>query len=591
MAAAVLALVYLAILAALPKGVFWHPDEGGKFLQMASTSWDGGIHTHLRYGAASRDPELRYYPTRCAGSKVYPDVHDGTLQFQWPFWFPLATQPFYAAWGTTGLYVIPLLCGWLTALLSATWVRPYSRLLAASTILLVGLATPMAYYGFVFLEHTFATLLCMLGLWALCRRTRRWAATAVGFTALLAAAALRIEMMVFVVAVGTGWLVTRMSASSARTPTAATRAATWLYRRETWFLALAVVALTTVTLTFLTPRHWAALRELPEMLASTAHKRGFLFESLRQILINARGVGAAQVTVGAETLALVSLFACLLAPFVAGRRWEGWLLLIALALLIEVSFVITLLSYAYAARQGLFAVAPFLAIALYALPPAWHGKDPALRCLAVTGLVYFAGFLALLFTTRVGYSGDYLIGLEGAARYVLVFYPVWVPLSVIALHFYRASDRPPLVRSGVTLLILMAVGLSVTYQARGILALNTNRQVFARWSEALPTNQPLVTSEWWLGAAMARHFIQHEMYCVKPGAGLAEWVAFAQAHGIERFTFAVRRGIEPPASVAIGLPLVVESDGQIEGLQMTQLRVQPPDDPRRTFQLDGSASR
>jgi hypothetical protein len=120
----------------------------------------------------------------------------------------------------------------------------------------------------------------------------------------------------------------------------------------------------------------------------------------------------------------------------------------------------------------------------------------------------------------------------------------------------------------------MAIGLAVTYQARGILALNSNRQVFARWSQALPGNQPLVTSEWWLAAAMAPHFIRHEMYCVRPG-GLAEWVAFAQSHGIERFTFAVRRGVEPPANVANGLPLTVESDDQIEGLQMTQLRVNP----------------
>lgn len=575
-AGVVLAVIYLSVLWVLPKGVFWHPDEGGKFIQMVSVGWDNGVRTRIRYGAEARDPELRFYPSRCAGNRVYPGIDTGKLQFQWPVWFPLATQPFYEHWGVAGLYAIPLLCGWLTALLSATWVRPYSRPLAALTVLLVGMATPVAYYSFAFLEHTSATFLALLGLWALCRQSRRGLATACGFLALIAAAALRIEMTVFAMAAASGWLVAVVRSTSP-TPVSPARAARgWLYRHETWVLAAAVAALIGVMLFLLTPRHWAALRELPHLLASTNHKREFVLDSLRYIFINARGVGATQVTPGAERIALVGLFVCLIAPFLGARRWESPLLLVALALLVELSFVITLLSQAYVARQGLFTVAPFLAVALYAVPYAWQRRDQALLCLAITGLAYLVGIFALLFTTRIGYSGDYLMGLEGPARYVLIFYPVWTALCAVALLVHRSSARPPLVRSGFTLLVIVAIAMAVTYQARGIISLDRNRQIFARWAAALPATKPLVTSEWWLAAALAPYFIEHEMYCVQSISHLGEWVAFAQAHGITQFTFAVRRGVEPPANIANGLPVVVESDTLVDGLQLTDLRLTAP---------------
>jgi hypothetical protein len=570
--------LYAAVLWLLPKGVFPHPDEGGKFIQMESVGWDGGLRTNLRYGAAGRDTDLRFYPTRCGGNRVYPEVAAGELQFQWPVWFPLTTKPLYEHWGVTGLYVIPLLAGWLTALLTATWVRPYSPPLAAVTIVIVGVATPVAYYSFTFLEHTLATCFCMVGLWALCRQSARWLAVACGFVALVAAAVLRIEMSVFAVAAGIGWLVARVrgTASMRASAAAATRPVRpWLYRRETWILGAVLAALIVIPLLLLTPRHWAAVQELPRMIAENRHKRHFLLDSLRYILINARGVGATQVTPGAQFLALAGLFVCFLAPFLPARRWVAALGLVSFTVLIELSFVITLLSHAYSARQGLFTVAPFLAIALYALPYAWQRRDPALLCLAITGVAYLVGALALLFTTRVGFSGDYLIGLSGPARYVLVFYPVWTALSAVALYQYRSPDRSPLFRSVLTLLVIIAVAMAVAYQGRAILALQKDRQVFARWAGALPGGEPVVTTEWWLAATVAPYFVEREMYCVRSLANLDEWVVFAQAHRISEFTFAVRHGPEAPQSPADNAPVVVESERVVEGLQLTRLHIPP----------------
>lgn len=569
-AAALVVGVYLAVLWVLPKHVFFHPDEGGKFLQMASTEWDRGIRTTLRYGAQSRDPELRYYPSRCAGNRVYPDISDGNLRFQWPFWFPLLVSPFYAQWGTAGLYVIPIGCGWLAALLAATWVRPYSRALAAGTVLLVGLATPVAYYSFAFLEHTLAAAVAMLGLWLLCRARYTSAATACGFVALMLAAALRVEMVIFALAAGIGWLTARIRTTPAL---ASSSLRTLLLRRETLVLLGALVVLSGLIVLMLPARHVEALRALPEMISDTYHKRIYVFESLRSILINARGVGAAHLTTGAEDLALAALFVCFAAPLFSKFRWEGAVLLIALALLVEVSFVITYLSQAYLARQGLFTVAPFIVLAPYALRHAWQMRDGRLLCLAVTGIAYFVGMLALLFTTRIGYSGDYLVGLEGMTRYVLVLYPVWAALSIIALHHFRESDRPAMVRSGVTLLMLMSSAMAVTYQARGIVSIEENRAIFARWFEQLPHDRPLVTSEWWLGAALAPYFIEHEMYCVDSPAHLPDWVAFAKKNGIDQFTFAVRGTHEAANRSPVGMDMHVFSHKEVDGLQLSDVRI------------------
>jgi hypothetical protein len=195
-------------------------------------------------------------------------------------------------------------------------------------------------------------------------------------------------------------------------------------------------------------------------------------------------------------------------------------------------------------------------------------------------LLYLIGALALLFITRVGYSGDYLLGLEGPARYVLIFYPIWAALSVIALRLYRESDRGTLARSGITLLALMAIATSVTYQVRGIVSLKQTRDTFARWSQALPTDMPLVTSEWWLAATVAPYFIANDMYCVPSVASLGEWVAFAQARGIPAFAFAARRSVESPANPAAGLPLTIESEKEVDGLQLVTLRLT---EPEKTF--------
>ena len=566
-AAALLLLLYATLLWVMPKGAFWHPDEGGKFIQMQSLRWDGGWRYNVPYRGASRDPRLEYYVGRCAGDRVYPTVSDSGVRFQWPIWFPLVTQPLFARFGITGLYLIPLAGGWLTAVLTGILVRPFGSFLAALTMVLVGSATPVVFYSVHFLEHTPATALCLGALLASDPSDVRrggWLAVPL----LIVAVALRIEMLVFVLAMAIGWpLATIAGANRSGGGSVPVRIGVGS-RSRLIGVALVGVGLAVAVVFSLTPRHLQRLAELPEMVRFTRRKLPYLVDSLRYLLVNAPGTEAAPVTRGSELVALTAVAACFLAPFLRPRRFETGVILLGLAIVAEFSLVIILASHPYASRQGILTIAPFLVIAVYAVPEAWRRRDHSLVYLVSVALLYFIFSLFMIFVTRVGYSGDYLVGLEGASRYLLPFYPLWTALSVVALAAYHGSPRTQLVRSLFTLIVALTMMMSLTYQARGLLALAENRRRIGLWQDALPDDVPVVTDAWWLPAFVAPYFTEHEMYCVSSPKAMSSWLTFAQAHDVTRFVFASRERSEPQSLPAASPGLRRESEQSVDGLRL-----------------------
>ena len=61
-AALVVLCVYLGALHGLPKDVFWHPDEGGKFIGLRTLRWDGGLEYRVPYRGQTLDPRFEFYP-------------------------------------------------------------------------------------------------------------------------------------------------------------------------------------------------------------------------------------------------------------------------------------------------------------------------------------------------------------------------------------------------------------------------------------------------------------------------------------------------------------------------------------------------
>jgi hypothetical protein len=154
LAAFALVFIYLVWIATRPQGVFWSMDEGGKFiyLQNVIQTWHPG--GALVYPGRSIDSALKFVPLY-----YFARVNDQIYSW-WPVGFPLLTLIPYQLLGWLGLFLIPAISGSLTSLFAGLSVRvllPQSRWLPLAAVILVGLATPVAFYSTMYWEHTSAT--------------------------------------------------------------------------------------------------------------------------------------------------------------------------------------------------------------------------------------------------------------------------------------------------------------------------------------------------------------------------------------------------------------------------------------------------
>jgi hypothetical protein len=179
----VIAIAAITILATQPRDVFWGPDSGNRFIQLRSFLRTGGI-------AIDDAPQAGHHFVR-AGEHVY--------SFYSPL-FPLVSAPFYASFGTWGLFLLPLIGTLATAmLLSPLLERDYIPAAAAAI-----LATPLLWYTVVFWEHTLAVALS-LGAYVLVARNRMFAAGCVAAVG----TAFREEGYVVIAAIVAALLITR----------------------------------------------------------------------------------------------------------------------------------------------------------------------------------------------------------------------------------------------------------------------------------------------------------------------------------------------------------------------------------------------
>lgn len=152
-------LLLLLGLALLPGGVLWHSDEGAKLLQLRNLRLDGIMPVaQISYPGRDLDTALRFVPLH---PKQYRLDAAGNITLQWPLFLAVLTAPFYALLGMAGLYFWPLLgalgsclVAWRLALYIGTPPR-----LAPLAIPLLGLATPLGFYSWLFFEHTLAAFL------------------------------------------------------------------------------------------------------------------------------------------------------------------------------------------------------------------------------------------------------------------------------------------------------------------------------------------------------------------------------------------------------------------------------------------------
>lgn len=565
-AAAFVLAIYTLSLWRMPLGVFWSPDEGGKFFQFASIEWDGRLAYSPPYAGRRIDPELRFYPgsTRFGGDFPYPSFDArGQVRFHWPIWFPLLSRVLFEALGITGIYVVPLLCGWLIALTSGWIAAGFDRRLAAPAILLVGLATPVWFYSLTFWEHTLATLLAMASL-VVALGERRVSASFAMLALLTAATLLRLEMIAFTASLlGACGLAAWRTRSVGATPLRQCAAS----RR--WWLAIAAAALLAVVVSMsLAERSGRRIINMPDRIAVAMSHPSELPRTVAGVLVDRVAHEGPKMPPGWTAVATLALLACFVAPFTP-RRFEGVVLLPALAFVLWYSVDLVRLDQSYRSLHGVFAIAPMLALWIFAVPAArqWSARQRIL--VDCTGFYLIAGGAALI-VGHVDSGGRLVTGLEWGQRYLLTLYPMLSILAVVAVQDLCRSSRTVGMKCVVAALAAAMIVVAVKLEMRGIGMLRSNHQRFAALQHALLTEEPLLTDIWWLPTALAPMFVSLDAYRVRGPADVANWIALARANGATAFTFVSHTPLNELDFANQGLHRVPERSRSFGGIHIAR---------------------
>ncbi len=501
-----LMLLYVLVVALRPVGTFWSLDEGGKFLYLQNTVMTGNPAAPLAYPGQSIDRDLKFIP-------LYWYVQDGARIYSWwPVGFALLTMPIYRLLGWAGLYVLPVLAGVLTAIgagLLARELLPRSQRAAAWTALIVGLATPVAFYSTMFWEHTpataCATLAVLMTLWAW-RRGNGWLLLAAGVLA-AAATFLRTENLSIAGGIGVALLLRRWRWSLPFGLSYAAACAPWLL----WNRSLMGSFL---------GRQWA---EGPNSVNAP------LFVGLKQagawlpahILFNSPKIIAFAIPPVLLAAATILAVIALAAPwFKRGRP----LALVATLLIAALCAGVLLAPEGYRSVHGFVLIAPqvLLAAWLFGAPEGRRGIFPVVL---LASIVIFSAAMV----TR---GWDAAGGQQWGPRYLLSLYPLLVVAAVVGF----LQLRPALARNLVApyaFTFLLTVLVAMGYEVRGWQASYQTTHHYGQTAAALRplVTKPIATNCTWLTMILPEFYWSGLIFDVQNADELRAWQAYAAQSG------------------------------------------------------------
>jgi len=555
----IVAAVYLATLAVLPRDGFWTIDNGCKFIQM-----EGLLRTHYRdfsvpWPGRTLDPEYTYQPL----PKPFGYVVDGKLYSRYsPVFAMLASVP-YRVLGWWGLYVIPLLGGLL--ILPAVWglagLLGSGNLGKTVAVLITAFATPMWFYSLTFWEHTPAACLAVWSVWAgvqYLTLRRPLYLLAAGILAGLAVY-FRDEQYVFAVVLGIMLAVRakRWGGLALFALGAVVVLVPWW-----WFQAVAIR----------TPlgHHFGLYAPLAGGFGAYWLER---WEVLRAVLINS------------HEYATVSFLMC--APFLVCLVWRPILRrphlaagLAGIAGLGLAAGVVVCCGYLTAERpvwyllhaNSLFAAAPVLILGLPRLSlavthtPSGDGEGNMESAGHILGLLALIFPLVYVFVVPdVGMGGT---GIHWGCRFLLPLCPLLAaPAGVLLEGWWRNDGRRLRV---VTLLLAGVVMVSVGAQWHSLRLLYL-RQRFDAHVNSVVAARPesiVLTHTWFVAAELCHSFYTKSVFLLPPGGSLDALLEPAYRAGYRAALWV--DAVDPR------LPLDVEDQLLADGnLDFVSLRLRP----------------
>ena len=160
-----LSICYIAYLASsIHEGIFYAGDQGLKSLQVKQIAAGYGFkYLHLSQPTWVKAVwQAGYFPLK--PPFFYPSPNGYLIVY--PPMFQVVTSFFYTWLGSTGLYVLPMLCTlvllvWTVLLLKRSGVTPFNIALA---VFILVFCSPLTVYGVMFWEHLPAVFLLFAGL-------------------------------------------------------------------------------------------------------------------------------------------------------------------------------------------------------------------------------------------------------------------------------------------------------------------------------------------------------------------------------------------------------------------------------------------
>lgn len=433
-------VVYLIAAGIRPEGYFWTIDEGGKYVYLQNTLITKDPAAPLLYPGRVYDPEAQFVP-------LYFRITKGDQFYMWwTIGFPLLTIPFYKFFGWLGLFIIPAVSGAIIAWLSGQTVRllrPEPHWLPYLAATVVGLSTPVTFYSGMFWEHTIAVAFGTASIYFLLLSEKKHSKKLIAIAGVLGSISVffRTEIAVFLLGAGLVFLFLR-------------------YKPALIYAGFAILAsVPWMAFNWVFTGHPINVQFNNVVEASPAFVQSFGLKTIPYFLFNTDKYWAYVFDRNSLIIGTVLIGLAVIIPFIRSLKW------LVLPVYFGLLFIIGQVLFSptdYRSVHGFWLAAPHVMFGVWYFVKRRDELNTLLSWIVVGGSVTFAIVYILKAWNAAG-------GLQFGPRYLLIFYPLLVILSVVGLAAFL-KDTTQSFRISIASSYLIFFVLGVGLQVRGIVS-------------------------------------------------------------------------------------------------------------------------